>query len=279
MFPIGCILNQTGGNMSRYKDHKDAVEVFRNVENNPEKYFLIHYSCESFINITDGRTPRITSIAVKSIATGQVESFSLHKTAEQKNIPFHQISERYDEIETDMLNEYFAFVKDNRNMFYLHINMRDINYGFKAIEHRGKVLKADVFPLPDSQKIDMAVLLKKRFGDNYIGHPRMESLCALNEIKSIGYLKGAEEADAFERHEYVKLHQSTLAKVEMYTNILKRTINGSLKTKAKWYEIHGLSIQGILAFIDSKWWLKLLLWLLTTVAAGVIGFYINELLQ
>ena len=92
-------------------------------------------------------------------------------------------------------------------------------------------------------------------------------------------MKGAEEAEAFEKKEYVKLHQSTLAKVEMFSNVLKRTINGSLKTRAKWYEIHGLSIQGILSFIDSKWWLKLLLWFVSTVVAGIVGFYINELLQ
>lgn len=265
--------------MSRYRDHKDACEVFRKIESNPEKYFLIHYSCESFRNIPDGRTPRITSIAIKSIATGQVESFSLHKTAEQKAIPFQEIAGRYDEIEKDMLKEYFAFLKENKNMFYLHINMRDINYGFKAIEHRGKVLKVAIYVLSDSQKIDLADLLKRRFGDNYTGHPRMDSLCQLNEIHSIGYLKGAEEAEAFEKKEYVKLHQSTLAKVEMFSNVLKRTINGSLKTRAKWYEIHGLSIQGILSFIDSKWWLKLLLWFVSTVVAGIVGFYINELLQ
>ena len=265
--------------MSRYRDHKDACLVFEKIENNPEKYFLIHYSCESFRNIPDGRTPRITSIAIKSIATGQVESFSLHKTAEQKGIPFHEIAGKYDEIEKDMLREYFSFLKENKNMFYLHINMRDINYGFKAIEHRGKVLKVTIYVLPDSQKIDLADLLKRKFGDNYTGHPRMDSLCQFNEIHSIGYLKGAEEAEAFENKEYVKLHQSTLAKVEMYTNVVKRTINGTLKTHAKWHEIHGLSIQGILSYINSKWWLKLLLWLVSTVIAGVIGFYINELLQ
>jgi hypothetical protein len=71
----------------------------------------------------------------------------------------------------------------------------------------------------------------------------------------------------------MRFHQSTLAKVEMFSNVLKRTINGSLKTRAKWYEIHGLSIQGILSFIDSKWWLKLLLWFVSTVVAGIVGFY------
>lgn len=265
--------------MSRYRDYKDAIKRFENIDHNPEKYFLIHYSCESFINVIDGRTPRITSIAIKDIDTGQVESFSLHKTAEQKAIPFHEIAEKYDEIEKDMLKEYFAFLKNNKNMFYIHINMRDINYGFKAIEHRGKVLKVAIFALPDSQKIDLGVLLKKRFGDNYIEHPRMDSLCRLNKICSIGYLKGKDEAQAFENHEYVKLHQSTLAKVEMFTNVLKHTINGSLKTRAKWYEIYGLSIQGFFSLINSKWWLKLILWFISAVGSGFIGFYINEILH
>lgn len=265
--------------MSRHRDYKEACAIIKKIENNPEKYFLIHYSCGNFRNITDSRSPRITSIAIKNIATGQVESFSLHKTAEQKSIPFQEIARKYDEIEKDMLKEYFSFLECNKNMFYLHINMRDMNYGFKAIEHRGKILKCKVFVLSDTQKIDLADLLKKRFGDNYAGHPRMDSICQLNGIGSIGYLKGAEEAQCFENQEYVKLQQSTLAKVEMFTNVLKRTVNGSLKTNAKWYEIHGLSIQGILSFIDSQWWLKLLVWVVSSIVSGVIGFYIAKILS
>ncbi len=265
--------------MSRYKEYKYAIKKLREIDDCPEKYFLIHYSCESFYKVPDGRTPRITSIAIKSFATGQVESFSMHKIAEQKGILLDSIVEQYDEIEKAMLKEYFSFIKENKNITFIHVNMRDINYGFKAIEHRGKVLGLKPYTLADSQKIDLADLLKKRYGDTYIGHPRMESLCKYNNICSKCFMNGQQEADAFDNQEYVKLHQSTLAKIEMYTNVLRRAINGTLKTKAKWHEIYGVSVKGINEYINGKWWLQLLRWLISVVIGGVIGIYIERFLM
>ena len=265
--------------MSRYKEYKYAIKKLKKIDDCPEKYFLIHYSCESFYKVADGKTPRITSIAIKSFATGQVESFSMHKIAEQIGISLDNIVDRYDEIEKAMLEEYFSFIKINSNMIYIHINMRDINYGFKAIEHRGKVLGLEPVVLQDHQKLDLADLLKKRYSDKYIGHPRMETLCKYNEISSRGFMNGQAEADAFDNQEYIKLHQSTLAKIEMYTNILRHAINGTLKTKAKWYEIYGVSIKGINEYINGKWWLQLLRWLISVVVGCVVGIYIERFLM
>ena len=137
--------------MSQYTDHEDAVRILKEIEKNPSNYLFIHYSCESFIDIKDGRTPRITSIAIRHIKTGQTESFSLHKVAEQAGESIDKLHERYDIIERKMLDEYFEYLKGNKDKFYLHINMWDINYGFKAIEHRFKVLKCNPFILHDSQ--------------------------------------------------------------------------------------------------------------------------------
>ena len=70
----------------RYKKHKDAHKILLEISINPSKYYTIHYSCESFYDITDGRTPRITSIAIRNYDTAQTESFSIHKIAEKKHI-------------------------------------------------------------------------------------------------------------------------------------------------------------------------------------------------
>lgn len=113
---------------------------------------LIHYLCESFVNIRAGRTPRITSIAIRHFATGQTESFSLHKTTEQIGVDSENIPDNYDLVEKEMLTEYFEFLKENKDKLFIHINMRDINYGFKAIKHRYKVLKSLPFVLQDSKK-------------------------------------------------------------------------------------------------------------------------------
>ena len=43
----------------------------------------------------------------------------------------------------------------------------------------------------------------------------------MNKITKPDFLSGAEEAAAFEQHEFARLHQSTLAKVDVITHILR----------------------------------------------------------
>lgn len=50
---------------------KRLAKEIQNLVDNAFNLLIIHYSCESFYNIKDGRTPRITSIAVRFFNTGQ----------------------------------------------------------------------------------------------------------------------------------------------------------------------------------------------------------------
>ncbi len=68
----------------RYKRHKQARIILKEIEESPREYLVIHYSCESFYDIRDGRTPRITSIAIREFDSGQTHSFSIHKIAEKQ---------------------------------------------------------------------------------------------------------------------------------------------------------------------------------------------------
>ena len=133
------------------------------------------------------------------------------------------------------------------------------------------MLKGSPFILQDSQNIDFARLLIQLFGNRYIGHPRMENLYKLNRIKPLFFLTGKEEAEAFEKHEYVKLHQSTLSKVDIYNNLLDRAIKGTLKTNAKWYEIYGITPQGIFEYCKDMWWIQLLWSIIMLVLGAYIG--------
>jgi hypothetical protein len=101
--------------------------------------WVIHYSCESFYDRPEGRSPRVTSIAVRRLDSGQTLSFSIHKVAEEQKIGFNEIEAQYDKLERKMLDEFYSHVGSHRGMKYLHWNMRDINYGFAAIDHRYKV--------------------------------------------------------------------------------------------------------------------------------------------
>ena len=98
--------------------------------------WVIHYSCESFYDRPNGRSPRITSIAVRKLDSGQTISFSIHQVAEEQQIPFDQIENRHDLLEHRMLEAFYINIGGHRGMRYLHWSMRDINDGFAALEHR-----------------------------------------------------------------------------------------------------------------------------------------------
>lgn len=133
------------------------------------KVLLIHYSCENFYDIKDGKSARITSIAIRFFETGQSESFSIHKTAEKEK-KLDKIEEYYDELEKIMLADFYNFVKKHENYKWVHWNMRDSGYGFQAINHRFAVLGGKHKDIPDEHKYDLADKLKTIYGSNYIGH-------------------------------------------------------------------------------------------------------------
>ena len=246
-----------GDKQMQHSRHRSARRSFAEIDKNPGNYLIIHYSCEKFYDIKDGHTPRITSIAVYRYVNAQTDSFSIHKMAEKARIQLVEIKQHYDELEYSMLNEFFEYAKEHQNYVWIHWNMRDINYGFKAIEHRFSVLGGTPYAIPDDRKIDLARLLIDCYGVGYIGHPRMEKLLQKNRMKAKDYLTGQQEAEAFERGEYVKLHMSTLRKVDVFSNILNRAINNTLKVNSKWKDIYGFSIQGVLSFCKDTWWIQI----------------------
>ena len=138
-----------------------------------------------------------------------------------------------------MLDAYFSHVGSHRTVKYLHWNMRDINYGFAAIEHRYRVLGGDPVVIADDRKFDLARILIGIYGVGYIGHPRLQNLILINNIKPRDMLNGEQEAHAFENRNFVALHQSTLRKVDILANIAGRAHDRSLRTNTSRWEMHG----------------------------------------
>jgi hypothetical protein len=226
----------TGPNPRRQKTGWVIVD---NLFTESTNCWIIHYSCESFYDRPDGRSARITSIAVRKFDTGQTLSFSIHQIAEERGIPFADIEAHYDDLEREMLNRFYAHVGGHRGMKYIHWNMRDINYGFAAIEHRYRVLGGEPVIIDDDKKVDLSRLLIDIYGVGYAGHPRLTSLLEINNIKPRDFMKGEQEAEAFDKRNFVGLHQSTLRKVDVIANILSRVQDRSLKTNTTWWEMHG----------------------------------------
>ena len=224
------------------KRQKKARQSLDDVLANPKHVRIIHYSCESFYDRDDGSSPRITSIAVRHVESGQTDSFSIHQVAEKRRIASSDIEEHYDDLEKAMLTHFFGYLSKFHGYTYLHWNMRDVNYGFQAIEHRFQVLGGtddQLHVVPEDQKIDLARLLNDIYGSDYVGHPRLEKILQLNSIAERDFLPGAEEARAFEQHRFVDLHLSTLRKVDVIQNIATRVHDRRLKTNTTWWQMHG----------------------------------------
>jgi hypothetical protein len=261
-----------GKELNKLHARKEVRARFDAINQRRDMHLVIHYSCESFYDIKDGRTPRITSIAVRQFSSGQTTSFSIHKSAELKRVEQADIAAKYDELEKDMLSQFFAFLKIKPGYTFVHWNMRDINYGFQAIEHRFKVLKGKPIAVSDDKKFDLARELIALFGVKYAPHGvsgRLHSLMDMNHITAKDVLNGAGEAEAFEKQEFVKLHQSTLRKVDVIANLLDRSLDGSLTTNASWWEIHGFHPSALLELITEHW-----LYSLLSVVAVIVGLII-----
>lgn len=254
----------------RVKKRKEVRAELKNLYENSERVLVIHYSCESFYDIKDGRTPRVTSIAVRSLKSAQTTSFSIHKIAERERVLVDDIPKRYDDLEKKMLSDFFEFVRRKEYFYFIHWNMRDGNYGFSAIEHRYQVLGGIPCVISDDKKFDLARALIALFGRQYVGHGngkgRFLMLVELNKLTSKGALTGKEEAEAFDSAEYVKLHQSTLRKVDCMSNVFEKILDGSLRTNAKWIDTHGMHPKVIVESIKEHW-----IWSATVMLAVLSG--------
>ena len=240
----------TAPNPRRQRENRKIIDQLLS---SPENCWIVHYSCESFYDRKDGSSPRVTSIAVRNLASAQTESFSIHQIAERKRIEFREISEKYDELEKVMLKEFFDHLKKYQHMGYIHWNMRNSQFGFAAIEHRMRVLGGTPFVLESGRKFDLPRILVEIYGPKYASDPKLESLIKMNGIKPLNFLSGADEAAAFREKRFVEMHYSTLRKVDVIADLIYRAHDRTLKTNASWWQMHGGRLRTVYDwFIENK---------------------------
>ncbi|WP_205904987.1 hypothetical protein [Pseudomonas viridiflava] len=157
------------------------------------------------------------------------------------------MSDELDSHERSMLDGYFEFLEQHRDCRFLHWNMRDEHFGFFALEHRYRVLGGRPFELQDDKKVDLARVLVSLYGKSYAPHldsngrkGRIMSLTELNGVSDVDALTGEQEADAFVKGDYLKMHRSTLRKLDMFANFFERTHEKRLKTNATWADRFGV---------------------------------------
>lgn len=103
-------------------------ELMREAKKSPENFYVIHYSCQNLNDDNESLSPRITSIAVSHFGTGQTVSFSAHLVAQTLRVDKGDILDRLDTIELELLKEFYAFVRDRRDKYWIHWNMRNAVY-------------------------------------------------------------------------------------------------------------------------------------------------------
>lgn len=236
--------------MSRFNKHRDAINALKKIDKDKSKYLIIHYSCESFYD-DKSKSSRISAIAVESYATKQTKLFSVNSVAEKKSIT--DIELNYTQLERTMLREFNKFVEKNKDMTWIHWNMRDGSFGFSAIDHRCAVINVKSNEILDSKKLNLAQLMTDLYGKSYVESPHMSNLFTLNKLKNKDFLTGAEEADAFNNSRYSNLEMSTSTKIYNFGKIIDLATDGDLKVKSSRAEIYGNTVEGwYMYFHDMK---------------------------
>lgn len=195
-------------------------EKLKFLKGNEHNLYVIHYSCENLNDNNENISPRVTSIAVLHLQSNTMHSFSIHLIAEKSNISREEISSNYNQLEKQMLADFYAFVRENNGALWLHWNMSNINYGFEALAHRYEVLCGEKSTrIQDTSKYNISSLIVEKYGKASIAHPRMKTLQSLNDGNHRDNLSGGEEVTAFECKEFVKLHKSTVSKVYWFQSM------------------------------------------------------------
>ena len=140
--------------------------------------------------------------------------------------------------------------------------------GCSALEWEASPLAA--FVVPDDRKFDLARALYTLYGPRFAQHPRLQNLVDHNGISRQDFLTGLEEAQAFESGEFVKLHQSTLRKVDLIADIAQRVVEGRLRTQARLWDRIGPYPEAAIESVKNHWVVSLLG--LLVLFAGILGY-------
>jgi len=216
----------------------NSREFFAQVKKNPENFYIVHYSCQSLNDDNEGLSPRITSIGVTHFATEQTVSFSTHAVAEEMGILREDVQEKFDQVEEKLLRDFYSFVRDRRDKFWVHWNMRNLTFGFEHLEHRYRILGGtDAAVIPVERRINLNDMLSRKYGSGFAGHPKMKNLMELNGGVHRHFLSGQDELQAFANNEFIRMHNSTLSKLGFFSQTIRKSLSGKLKTASKGFGV------------------------------------------
>ena len=107
------------------------------------------------------------------------------------------------------------------------------------------------------QRLNLNDVLRTKYGADYAADPKMKSLVLLNGSLPPTFLDGAQESAAFKAKDFIRMHASTIFKVEFFRHAIILAGRGKLRTSGKswgvwidWLlESRGAKIAALLAVI------------------------------
>jgi hypothetical protein len=214
--------------------------------NSPE-LLAIHYSCELFKDCTQ-HTPTISAIVVRDVTSGESHSFAAYLVAERLGISRDDLLDQFPTLEKELLRDFYAFVATRRDAIWLHWKLREARFGFQALAQRFAAHGGKPLVVPSDHQIHLAHLLKQKYGEDYIAHPRLPTLIRRNRLNDRGLLSDADSAKAWESKNWSALAASAQRKVECIVRLYELFRAGELRTNktGPWWdgERHELLFNG-----------------------------------
>lgn len=264
----------------RLDDRRVGLKKIEDLKSKKSRTLIIHYSCESFF-VTHGRTPRVTSIAVRNRDNSTSVIFSIHLMAQIKGKDLLNLSPQdFDYLEKEMLKDFYLHLKKHQTYCWVHWNMRNANFGFEAIDNRFRILGGTSRNIEDQFRYDLPEILGLIYTYDFEKHDnptkgQLLNLSIRNKISSRDALKGKDEAEAFDNKDFLKLHMSTIRKVEMIDRILTLEEKKKLKVNVWLYKACGLTPSGVIEIVRNNW----ILFTIWSIIMAIIGMALEPVVQ
>lgn len=174
--------------------------------------YSIHYSCSGFYN-NGAIAPMICAIALCSLKTNEIHSFNIQNYLMQNKCLI--------DAERQLLQDFVIFYNGIKNPIFVHWNMDEIEYGFKAINARCENFGIQNFSFTKLKTINFS---------DYIFLSLKRALKFVNCL-SPDFMDGRAEAIAFDKRNYSAVKLSTEAKayglIQLLSRLLKKEVEFS----------------------------------------------------
>ncbi|QCR19561.1 hypothetical protein [Agrococcus sp. SGAir0287] len=205
---------------------QDLVRQMRDALARGDRVAAIHYSCESFYDVTD------RPVAISAIAVTEVHDSTGGQSGRVFSIAGALAHDDALEREKDLLRRFFEYVRAHADTWWVHWNMDNATYGFEALVTRYRYLFNEDAPTSFARDrlLDLDSAIEARYGSGFANHPKLRSLCTLNGYFMAHFSDGKEEARAFGEGDHGLCERSASAKSSLLAKAAVDLFEGRLQT-------------------------------------------------